>query len=132
MDDKMLLDLQVLERKKYNLLNDVMDLSQQLATAMDRNDQVSVRMLVAMRQDPLTQLEEVKHNLSRRLLEFSPDDQDLAHRLLQGEAGSSPREQAVADQSNVNRRLLERIIELDRRLNSRLGGSDSYYAKRGK
>ena len=65
----MLLDLQVLERKKYNLLNDVMDLSQQLATAMDRNDQVSVRMLVAMRQDPLTQLEEVKHNLSRRLLE---------------------------------------------------------------
>ena len=125
----MLLDLQVLERKKYNLLNDVMDLSQQLATAMDRNDQVSVRMLVAMRQDPLTQLEEVKHNLSRRLLEFSPDDQDLAHRLLQGEAGSSPREQAVADQSNVNRRLLERIIELDRRLNHRLTGDKSYYQK---
>lgn len=129
MDDKMLLDLQVLERKKYNLLNDVMDLSQQLATAMDRNDQVSVRMLVAMRQDPLTQLEEVKHNLSRRLLEFSPDDQDLAHRLLQGEAGSSPREQAVADQSNVNRRLLERIIELDRRLNHRLTGDKSCYKK---
>ena len=125
----MLLDLQVLERKKYNLLNDVMDLSQQLATAMDRNDQVSVRMLVAMRQDPLTQLEEVKHSLSRRLLEFSPDDQDLAHRLLQGEAGSSPREQAVADQSNVNRRLLERIIELDRRLNHRLTGDKSYYKK---
>ena len=125
----MLLDLQVLERQKYNLLNDVMDLSQQLATAMDRNDQVSVRMLVAMRQDPLTQLEEVKHNLSRRLLEFSPDDQDLAHRLLQGEAGSSPREQAVADQSNVNRRLLERIIELDRRLNHRLTGDKSYYKK---
>ena len=125
----MLLDLQVLERKKYNLLNDVMDLSQQLATAMDRNDQVSVRMLVSMRQDPLTQLEEVKHNLSRRLLEFSPDDQDLAHRLLQGEAGSSPREQAVADQSNVNRRLLERIIELDRRLNHRLTGDKSYYKK---
>ena len=125
----MLLDLQVLERKKYNLLNDVMDLSQQLATAMDRNDQVSVRMLVAMRQDPLTQLEEVKHNLSRRLLEFSPDDQDLAHRLLQGEAGISPRDQAVADQSNVNRRLLERIIELDRRLNHRLTGDKSYYKK---
>ena len=87
----MLLDLQVLERKKYNLLNDVMDLSQQLATAMDRNDKVSVRMLVAMRQDPLTQLEEVKHNLSRR--------------------------------------LLERIIELDRRLNHRLTGDKSYYKK---
>lgn len=126
----MLLDLQVLERKKYNYLNDVMDLSQQLATAMDRNDQVSVRMLVAMRQDPLLQLEEIKRNLHRRLLEFSPADQELAHRLLQGkETSGSPREQAVADQVGVNRRLLERIIELDRRLNHRLTGEKSFYAK---
>ena len=86
----MLLDLQVLERKKYNYLNDVMDISQQLAAAMDRNDQVSVRMLVAMRHDPLLQLEEIKHNLNRRLQEFSPADQELARQLLQGEGGGLP------------------------------------------
>jgi len=129
LDEKMLLDLQVLERKKYNYLNDVMDISQQLAAAMDRNDQVSVRMLVAMRHDPLLQLEEIKHNLNRRLQEFSPADQELARQLLQGEGGASPREQAVADQAGTNRRLLERIIELDHRLNRRLTGDKSYYSK---
>jgi len=124
----MLLDLQVLERKKYNYLNDVMDLSQQLATAMDRNDQVSVRMLVAMRQDPLLQLEEIKHNLNRRLQEFSSEDQELARQLLRGEGASgSARQQAVADQAGTNRRLLERIVELDRRLNRRLTGNKSFY-----
>lgn len=126
----MLLDLQVLERKKYNYLNDVMDISQQLATAMDRNDQVSVRMLVAMRQDPLLQLEEIKRNLARRLQEFSPADQELAHRLLRGEENpGSPQEQAVFDQAGANRRLLDRIIALDRRLNRRLTGDKSFYSE---
>ena len=45
------MDLTVLERKKYNCLSEVLGLSQQLGEAMDRNDDVSVRMLVAMRQD---------------------------------------------------------------------------------
>ena len=34
-----LLDLAVLERKKYNDLNDVLDLTQQLGEALDRNDE---------------------------------------------------------------------------------------------
>ena len=54
------LDLTVLERKKYNFLSETLDLSQQMGEAMDRNDQVSLRMLVAMRQDPILGLEEVK------------------------------------------------------------------------
>jgi len=35
----------------------------------------------------------------------------------------------VADQAGTNRRLLERIIELDHRLNRRLTGDKSYYSK---
>ena len=34
------LDLTVLERRKYNCLSEVMDLSQQMGEALDRNDQV--------------------------------------------------------------------------------------------
>ena len=51
------LDLTVLERRKYNLLVETMDLSQQLGEAMDRGDDVSVRLLVAMRQEPILGLE---------------------------------------------------------------------------
>ena len=116
----MLLDLQVLERKKYNYLNDVMDISQQLAAAMDRNDQVSVRMLVAMRHDPLLQLEEIKHNLNRRLQEFSPADQELARQLLQGEGGASPRE--PAEPALDRRQVLLQQVKL------KIGGKDIFPA----
>ena len=34
------MDLTVLERKKYNCLSEVLDLSRQMGEAMDRNDQV--------------------------------------------------------------------------------------------
>ena len=54
-----LMDLAVLERKKYNYLNEVLDLTEQIGQAADRNDQVAMRMLVAMRQDPILSLAEV-------------------------------------------------------------------------
>ena len=47
------LELTVLERKKYNYLTEVQDVTRQLAESLDRNDQVSTRMLIAMRQDPI-------------------------------------------------------------------------------
>ena len=53
------LELTVLERKKYNCLLEVEDVTRQLAQALDRNDQVAAQMLVALRQDPLLHLEEV-------------------------------------------------------------------------
>ena len=54
------LDLTVLERQKYNHLSELMDLTRQLGEAIDRGDEVSVRILVSMRNDPLVGLEELK------------------------------------------------------------------------
>ena len=58
------LDLAVLERKKYNCLSEVMDLSRQMGEALDRSDDVSVRMLLALREDPLVQLQELKQAIN--------------------------------------------------------------------
>ena len=54
------MELTVLERKKYNCLLEVEDVTRQLAEALDRNDQVAARILITMRQDPLLQLEEAE------------------------------------------------------------------------
>lgn len=78
------MDLTVLERKKYNCLSEVLDLSQQLGEAMDRNDDVSVRMLVAMRQDPLLQLQELKRAVDTKRESLSQEDRDRLSALNQG------------------------------------------------
>ena len=53
----------VQSKRMGNLLNEVLDLSRQIAQALDRNDQVAVEMLIAMRQEPITKLEEAKQAL---------------------------------------------------------------------
>ena len=68
------LDLTVLERRKYNLLSEVMDLSQQLGEALDRNDDVSVRLLVSMRQDPILRLEEIKAAIGSKRDSIPPEE----------------------------------------------------------
>lgn len=122
------LDLTVLERKKYNLLTEAMDLTRQLGEALDRNDDVSLRMLISMRQEPILQLEEIKKAAALKREGLSPEELERVSALA---AGASPREGeegAYFEEAGRCRRLLERLLELDRRLSLRLAGENSFYA----
>lgn len=123
------LDLTVLERRKYNLLVETMDLSQQLGEAMDRGDDVSVRLLVAMRQEPILGLEEVKKAIENRLGSLPPEERERALALAGGAAPEGEGETIYVSQVGSARRLLERVLEFDRRLNRRLAGENSFYGK---
>ena len=123
------LDLTVLERKKYNLLSEVMDVSQQMGEALDRSDDVSVRMLVAMRQEPILHLEEVRQAAAARLEGLAAEDRERVGALREGADPQGTDEEAYCTQAGNARRLLERVLELDRRLNRRLAGENSFYAQ---
>lgn len=124
------LDLTVLERKKYNLLSEVMDLSRQLGEAMDRNDDVSVRLLLAMRQEPILKLEEVQRAVKLRGEALSPEDLERVSALNGSAVPQNAEETTYHSQAGSVRRLLERVLELDERLNRRMGGKDSFYAQK--
>lgn len=124
------LDLTVLERKKYNFLSETLDLSQQMGEAMDRNDHVSLRMLVAMRQDPILGLEEVKRAIDMKLVSLLPEERERVSAL--GGGTGEPREEeerGYFNQAGSARRLLERVVELDRRVSFRMAGENSFYKK---
>ena len=123
------MDLTVLERKKYNYLSEVMDISRQMGDALDRNDQVSMRMLIAMRQDPILGLEEIKQAITSKRDSLLPEDRERVSAL---DGGAPPRqdgENFYAEQITTVRRVLERVVELDRTLSRRLAGGSSFYAK---
>ena len=123
------LDLAVLERKKYNCLSEVMDLSRQMGEALDRSDDVSVRMLLALREDPLVQLQELKQAINMKKESLSPEDRERVSALGQG-ASPKGEETTYHSQAGAARRLLERIVELDERLNRRLAGKNSFYEQK--
>lgn len=123
------MDLTVLERRKYNLLSEVMDLSGQMGEAMDRGDDVSLRMLLSMRQEPILRLEEVKASIRTRREGLSPEELERVSALEAGTQPQTEEERIYCDEFGRARRLLERVLELDRRLNRRLTGKDSCYTQ---
>lgn len=123
------LELTVLERKKYNYLTEVQDVTRQLAESLDRNDQVSARMLVAMRQDPIRQLAEVDGGEKLRLSALAGEDRERVEALRRGETPREGGEQIFAEQAGKTRRLLEQVVELDRRTSVRMAGEHSFYHK---
>ena len=124
------LDLTVLERKKYNYLKETLDLTQQIGSALDHNDQISLKMLLAMRQEPIMYLEELKQTIQARRQDLPPEDQERVQALLSGASPRTQEENTFVQQAATVIRLLQRVIELDRAVNLRLTGSSSIYNKK--
>lgn len=124
------MDLTVLERKKYNFLGEVEDLTQQLAQALDRNDQVAVRMLLAMRQEPVLHLEEIDSVGKVRREALASEDRARVSDLLKGGEPRSNEERIFQEQAQKAHRLLERVVEADRRVSLRMAGENSFYRKK--
>ena len=131
MTEKAVMDALVQMKRTGNLLNELEDLTQQLGQSIDRNDQVSTAMLVAMREEPLAKLQAADQAL-REQLEALPD-RDEAKQLaamLNGGPAADPAnqtQQMLASQVAANNRRLKQVQELDRRLNQRLAREESAY-----
>ena len=123
------LELTVLERKKYNYLVELQDLTGQLAENLDRNDQVSVRMLVAMRQDPVRLLAEVDNSGKIRLAALSEEDRRRAGELRKEGQPRDDGERIFLEQAQKTRRLLEQVVAMDRRVSMKMAGENSFYHK---
>ena len=125
------MDALVQMKRTGNLLNELEDLTRQMGEAIDRNDQVSLQMLIAMREEPLDRLQAADQAL-RDQLELLADKLEAAQlaSMLNGglPADSSVRvQQQLYEQVASNNRRLKQIKELDQQLNQRLGREDSVH-----
>lgn len=128
MSQNALMDLAVLERKKYNYLNEVLDLTQQIGEAADRGDHVALRMLVAMRQDPMLSLAEVDDTAKTRRAGLDREVRERVEALQAGDTARDDSERTFLEQAGRTRRLLEKVVELDRRISLRMAGEHSFYS----
>lgn len=131
MTEKAVMDALVQMKRTGNLLNELWDLTQQLGESIDRNDQVSTQMLIAMREEPLGKLQETDRAI-REQLGALPEREDAAAlaAMLNGGPPADPGQGAMGmlcEQVASNNRRLKQIMELDRRLNQRLGRERSAY-----
>lgn len=109
-------------RKRYTALTEIYDLTVQMGEALDRDDGTSFGMLLSMRQEPLLRMQELDENIRRIGKTDAPDIRERWDALLDGHAPRDADEDMVVKQMQQNRRLIERLVPLDSRINQSLAG----------
>ena len=125
MEQTKLLEAQVQVRRIYNALGEVADLSKQIAEALDRNDSVAVRVLLAMREEPILTAQLSREVLQQQINEV--EDGERLRELLNGAEAKTAEEAGLAAQVAMNARLLKQVQEMDRGLNQKITRDKSVY-----
>lgn len=124
MTEKAVMDALVQMKRTGNLLNELEDMTRQIGEAVDRNDEVSLGMLVAMREEPLAKLQAADQAIRDQLEELSDREEAvLLAAMLNGGPPVDPAvrtHQLLCEQVAANNRRLNQIMELDDRLSQRL------------
>lgn len=127
MEASALMNIHVQLKRIYTALNETYDLTRQLADAVDRNDQVTVQMLVAMRQEPVEKLRRGQQVLDQLKAALPQEAQGPMEALLKGSGTPAPEEAALANQAAINQRLLKQLVDLDRIVNRKVTREKSIY-----
>lgn len=107
-------------RKRYTALTETYDLTVQMGEALDRNDQTSFSMLLSMRQEPVLRLQELDVNIRRITESDAPDIEARWQALIDGDAPRDADEQMVVNQMQQNKRVIDRLVPIDSRINRTL------------
>ena len=127
MEASALLDAHVQLKRTYAALNEALDLTRQLADAVDRNDQVAVQMLVSMRQEPTDKRARAQQALGQQKAALSETDRARLDALLKGAAAETAEESPLANQVGLNQRVLKQLVDLDQIVNRKLTREKSIY-----
>lgn len=104
-------------RKRYSALTETYDLTVQMGEALDRNDRTSFSMLLAMRQEPVLRMKELDENIRRIVENDAPDIEGRWRALTRGDAPQDADEQMVVKQMQQNKRVIDRLVPIDSRMN---------------
>ena len=133
MENKEELYSEILKRvqRNYVRMAEIERITKELGSALSSNDRESVHLLLKMRQSEMDLASEVKQEI-QLLIRSGGDEKEKLLSWLQGEAKEQPEsfeEKKILELSCQLRQVIKRTTEIDKVLNSRLAGKDSYYQK---
>ena len=127
METPALLDAHVQLKRIYTALNEALDVTRQLADAVDRDDRIAVQMLVSMRQEPTDKLSGAHQALEQQRQSLPAADAARLAAILKGGEAETEEEAPLAGQVGANQRILKQLVDLDRVVNRKLAREKSIY-----
>ena len=127
-----LMEVAKILQKKYNCMSEIFRLTEEAAQALGRDDKVSVQMILGMRGEEMDRIRECDKNVGLFRDGMPPELADWLSEALEGKLPVTEdpygKEGAVILRIAANTRSVwERTMVVDRRMNMRLSGKDSFY-----
>lgn len=129
MDESVLMNAFVQVKRMNNLLNEISDETRELAAEVDRDDQVTISMVLSMRGESIEKLKAADAALRDQIQHASETDAAQLRALLKREGASGAQEIAFVQTVEANQRILKSVVELDRIINQKLTRGRSVYQK---
>lgn len=120
--------LKLMVRRK-NHFEETLRITREISEALDRNDRVSVQMLLGMRATELEGIDKTIISLERFKEQLHPSAQQELDQLMKGQElqEQSPEMGKIASAAGRCQRLLQDIIAIDKRMSRHVAGADSFY-----
>lgn len=116
------------EKAMYRVLIELEEITGELASAVERRDQVATRMFLSLRREQIERLTAQHATLQRQCAELPQSEGVMLHKILwDRETPVCDGAEELEKQVVRNRTLLERIIAADRKISRSLGGESSFY-----
>ncbi|MDD3141203.1 MAG: hypothetical protein PHX08_19845 [Lachnospiraceae bacterium] len=129
--NEMLCEIMKQIQKKYSCVSEIHRLTEEVGTSLSRDDRVSVQMILAMRQDEMNASDECDKSIELLIESLQIEEQCKVRELLKlddiNEADSIEGKKIIEIKRNI-RMILERCVQLDKAMSTRVAGKDSFYS----
>jgi len=137
--ESMELDLErimILLQRRYNALREIDRLTDELQDSISRNDEVSASLFLDMRGEELAKCDECQNEIWL-MAENKPECGPALRNMMKCDPfavspSGSFEERKIYEIRQKSLKLIEKIQEKDKRMNRRVGGDKSYYARTAK
>lgn len=120
-------------QKKYNKVNELQDITKQMAESLQRNDIYSFQLLMKMRTEVMLEIDSIDYAREDLLNEMAQQDKKTALWVMGKQVEESqlktPELQRLYAIHEKIGRCLARTIQLDKGMNLKMAGENSFYQK---
>ena len=130
--EEFLTEVLIRVQRNYVHMVEIERLTKDMADSLSRNDKESVELLLKMRGEEMDQASTAKHEIQTILEAMDGEEQKKLRSWLNGENGKkyepdSFESRKIAELSSQTQQVLSRTINLDKVLNSKVAGKESFY-----
>ncbi len=120
-------------QKKYNKVNELQDLTKQMAECLQRDDMVSFHLFMRMREKTMLEIDSLEYAQEDILKGMPTAKETFAREALTVEAHEKGQETAelcrIHEIYNSIKRSLQSTIQYDKAISLKVGGENSFYKK---